>query len=236
MSASRLPLPSSRAGRVRLSGLPGPRRRSHPRGWLGSLPAGRSRRVPASRGPMPPYVPGSRTGSRPWVRRRLHGLLAALDPAAASTILPTNGRRVVRALEVIDFTGRPFRHRCLEPSYAFDRVVQLGIDVPRDILDRGSSSGYADVGGGIRGGGRAASNEPGCGRGGRRVGRSATGRYWPSRRGHRRGARPSRQTVLAGRKRFARRQDSVVPRDPRIRLAPFGAPDLWPARWSRTIR
>ena len=38
----------------------------------------------------------------------LHRRLASLDPAAAGTILPTNGRRIVRALEVIELTGRPF--------------------------------------------------------------------------------------------------------------------------------
>jgi tRNA dimethylallyltransferase len=38
----------------------------------------------------------------------LHRRLAERDPAAAAAILPTNGRRVIRALEVIELTGRPF--------------------------------------------------------------------------------------------------------------------------------
>src|ERR1700692_3783101 len=38
----------------------------------------------------------------------LHARLAGLDPAAAAAILPSNGRRIVRALEVIELTGRPF--------------------------------------------------------------------------------------------------------------------------------
>jgi tRNA dimethylallyltransferase len=38
----------------------------------------------------------------------LHRRLADLDPEAAERILPENGRRVVRALEVIEITGRPF--------------------------------------------------------------------------------------------------------------------------------
>jgi tRNA dimethylallyltransferase len=38
----------------------------------------------------------------------LHGRLARLDAAAAAAILPSNGRRIVRALEVIEITGRPF--------------------------------------------------------------------------------------------------------------------------------
>jgi tRNA dimethylallyltransferase len=38
----------------------------------------------------------------------LHARLAEIDPAAAATILPGNLRRTVRALEVIELTGRPF--------------------------------------------------------------------------------------------------------------------------------
>ena len=38
----------------------------------------------------------------------LHRELAAVDPAAAGTILATDGRRIVRALEVIELTGQPF--------------------------------------------------------------------------------------------------------------------------------
>jgi tRNA dimethylallyltransferase len=40
--------------------------------------------------------------------QRLHARLAQLDPAAAAAILPSNGRRIARALEVIEITGRPF--------------------------------------------------------------------------------------------------------------------------------
>ncbi|HOW95335.1 MAG TPA: tRNA (adenosine(37)-N6)-dimethylallyltransferase MiaA [Mycolicibacterium fallax] len=38
----------------------------------------------------------------------LHRELAAVDPVAAGTILATDGRRIVRALEVIELTGQPF--------------------------------------------------------------------------------------------------------------------------------
>ncbi|MEZ5211382.1 tRNA (adenosine(37)-N6)-dimethylallyltransferase MiaA [Gordonia sp. (in: high G+C Gram-positive bacteria)] len=38
----------------------------------------------------------------------LHRRLAEVDPAAASTILDTDGRRIVRALEVVELTGQPF--------------------------------------------------------------------------------------------------------------------------------
>ncbi len=38
----------------------------------------------------------------------MHARLAARDPDAAARILPTNGRRIVRALEVVELTGGPF--------------------------------------------------------------------------------------------------------------------------------
>ncbi len=65
----------------------------------------------------------------------LHRRLAGQDPAAAAAILPTNGRRVVRALEVIELTGRPFTATLPPREYHYDDVVQIGLDVPRDVLD-----------------------------------------------------------------------------------------------------
>jgi tRNA dimethylallyltransferase len=65
----------------------------------------------------------------------LHGRLKALDPAAGRLILPGNGRRIVRALEVIELTGQPFRASLPEHVYAFQPVVQIGLDVPKDELD-----------------------------------------------------------------------------------------------------
>jgi tRNA dimethylallyltransferase len=64
----------------------------------------------------------------------LHARLAASDPAAAEAILPTNGRRIVRALEVITLTGRPFTAAL--PSYdsVYD-AVQIGLDLPLEVLD-----------------------------------------------------------------------------------------------------
>ena len=38
----------------------------------------------------------------------LHARLADVDPEAAARIQPDNGRRIVRALEVVEITGRPF--------------------------------------------------------------------------------------------------------------------------------
>jgi tRNA dimethylallyltransferase len=65
----------------------------------------------------------------------LHARLAALDPAAAGAILPGNGRRIVRALEVIELSGRPFTATL--PAYQENRpAVQLGLALPRAELDR----------------------------------------------------------------------------------------------------
>ncbi|MBB4925634.1 tRNA (adenosine(37)-N6)-dimethylallyltransferase MiaA [Kitasatospora kifunensis] len=64
----------------------------------------------------------------------LHARLAVLDPAAAVAILPSNGRRIVRALEVIELTGRPFT-ASLPSNTAVYPAVQLGVAVPRPELD-----------------------------------------------------------------------------------------------------
>jgi tRNA dimethylallyltransferase len=65
----------------------------------------------------------------------LHARLATLDPAAAGAILPSNGRRIVRALEVIEITGRPFT--ATMPTYQQNRpAVQIGLTLPRPELDR----------------------------------------------------------------------------------------------------
>jgi tRNA dimethylallyltransferase len=63
----------------------------------------------------------------------LHARLAALDPVAALGILPSNGRRIVRALEVVELTGRPFSATLPGYEAVYD-AVQLGLD--RADLDR----------------------------------------------------------------------------------------------------
>ena len=66
----------------------------------------------------------------------LHARLAAVDPASATTIDATNGRRIVRALEVVEITGLPYRASLPGHEYAYDHVVAIGLDVPRPELDR----------------------------------------------------------------------------------------------------
>ncbi|WP_299034878.1 tRNA (adenosine(37)-N6)-dimethylallyltransferase MiaA [uncultured Pseudokineococcus sp.] len=66
----------------------------------------------------------------------LHARLAALDPAAAASIPAANERRVVRALEAVEVTGRPFS--ATMPRYehppGVEPVVQLGLRLPRAAL------------------------------------------------------------------------------------------------------
>jgi tRNA dimethylallyltransferase len=57
----------------------------------------------------------------------LYDRLRASDPAAAAVILPSNGRRIVRALEVVTLTGRPFAARLPEPRPAY-ASIQLALD------------------------------------------------------------------------------------------------------------
>jgi tRNA dimethylallyltransferase len=57
----------------------------------------------------------------------LHARLADVDPAAAAAVLPTNGRRIVRALEVVEPTGRPFRATLPEPRPHYPAVL-VGLD------------------------------------------------------------------------------------------------------------
>jgi len=65
----------------------------------------------------------------------LHRRLAEVDPEAARNILVENGRRVVRALEVVELTGRPFSATLPTLTYADPRTVQVGVDLDRPTLD-----------------------------------------------------------------------------------------------------
>ncbi|RSN31007.1 tRNA (adenosine(37)-N6)-dimethylallyltransferase MiaA [Amycolatopsis sp. WAC 01416] len=86
-------------------------------------------------------------GTDPDVRARLtaeadeigvaamHARLSGLDPVAATAILPTNTRRIVRALEVIEITGEPFSANLPKPGPARYDTVLIGIDREPAELD-----------------------------------------------------------------------------------------------------
>jgi tRNA dimethylallyltransferase len=86
-------------------------------------------------------------GTEPAIRARLeteltevgaatlHARLTGLDPVAADAILPGNGRRIVRALEVIELTGRPFSASMPRPGPARYHTVLIGLDRDTAELD-----------------------------------------------------------------------------------------------------
>jgi tRNA dimethylallyltransferase len=65
----------------------------------------------------------------------LHAELGRRDPAAAATILPTDGRRIVRALEVVELTGQPFAASA--PTIGTPRwdTAIIGLDWDTALLD-----------------------------------------------------------------------------------------------------
>ena len=66
----------------------------------------------------------------------LHAELARRDPDAAAAILPTDGRRVVRALEVVELTGRPYAASAPSIGAAprWDTLI-VGLDWDTTTLD-----------------------------------------------------------------------------------------------------
>jgi tRNA dimethylallyltransferase len=64
----------------------------------------------------------------------LHQRLQQLDPTAAANIGTTNARRIVRALEVITITGKPFTAKLPEQKYWLETQV-IGLQYPRPVLD-----------------------------------------------------------------------------------------------------
>ncbi|MFK8906708.1 tRNA (adenosine(37)-N6)-dimethylallyltransferase MiaA [Streptomyces sp. YS-3] len=144
----------------------------------------------------------------------LHRRLAAADPEAARAILPSNGRRIVRALEVIEITGKPFTANLPGHDSVYD-TVQIGVDVGRPELDeritvrvdRMWEAGLVDEvraleAQGLREG-RTASRALGY----QQVLTALAGEC---------GEEEARAETVRATKRFARRQDSWFRRDPRV--------------------
>ncbi|MEU8224966.1 tRNA (adenosine(37)-N6)-dimethylallyltransferase MiaA [Kribbella sp. NPDC048915] len=155
----------------------------------------------------------------------LHAVLAAKDPQAAEQILPSNGRRIVRALEVIEITGGPYVATLPEHRYVYAGAVQLGLDVPRPVLDerigrrvdRMFEAGFvAEVRGLLNKGlieGKTANRALGYSQ----VIALLNGEI---------DEQEARERTAQATRRFARRQDSWFRRDPRITWLRYNAPDL----------
>ena len=85
-------------------------------------------------------------GTDPDIRERLeadlvrvgpglmHRRLVEVDPAAAAAIGPSNGRRLVRALEVVEMTGEPFGSGLPGDEALWRPATILGLRAPRDEL------------------------------------------------------------------------------------------------------
>ena len=65
----------------------------------------------------------------------LFQMLKEIDPKAAENILPNNARKIVRALEVNEITGKAFNAKLPEPS-PICSDVRIALDMPRDLLDQ----------------------------------------------------------------------------------------------------
>ena len=154
----------------------------------------------------------------------LHDRLRAQDPEAADRILTENGRRIVRALEVIEITGRPFTASLPQLEYVDPRTIQVGVEIDRPTLDarierrvdhmfeaglveeveRLLGEGLAD--------GRTASRAIGY----REVAAYLSGDL---------SLDDARERTLVATRRFARRQDSWFRRDPRIVWVRYDDPE-----------
>ncbi|MDX2523100.1 tRNA (adenosine(37)-N6)-dimethylallyltransferase MiaA [Streptomyces europaeiscabiei] len=154
----------------------------------------------------------------------LHARLAAADPEAAHAILPSNGRRIVRALEVIEITGKPFTANLPGHDSVYD-TVQIGVDVARPELDeritrrvdRMWDAGLVEevrslTAQGLREG-RTASRALGY----QQVLAALAGQCTMDE---------ARAETVRATKRFARRQDSWFRRDPRVHWLKGGLADL----------
>ncbi|MFI5697750.1 tRNA (adenosine(37)-N6)-dimethylallyltransferase MiaA [Kribbella sp. NPDC051586] len=155
----------------------------------------------------------------------LHNKLRQLDPKAAEQILPSNGRRIVRALEVIEITDGPYVATLPEHRYVYPGAIQLGLDVPRPELDeriglrvdRMFDAGFvAEVRGLLDKGlieGKTANRALGYSQ----VIALLNGEIDETQ---------ARERTAQATRRFARRQDSWFRKDQRISWLQYDAPDL----------
>ncbi len=150
----------------------------------------------------------------------LHARLAQTDPAAAVAILPGNGRRVVRALEVVELTGS-FTATLPAREHAYDQVTMVGVDVSRPELDRRIDArvermwaqGLVDEVRGLEA----------CGlRQGRTASRALGYAQVLSYLAGECSEEHARAETARRTRRFARRQDSWFRRDERVRWVPAG--------------
>ncbi|MEA2509317.1 MAG: tRNA dimethylallyltransferase [Actinomycetota bacterium] len=153
----------------------------------------------------------------------LHARLIELDPAAAAKIEPMNARRIARALEVIEVTGRPFSEN--DAWERFESIYELsiaGMTRPRDELyarieervDRMLSEGLIDEVRRLQNAGMARGA-------GQALGYRQILEAPPDR-----SLEQIRDDIVAATKKFARRQEAWFRNDPRVVWFEPGDPDL----------
>jgi tRNA dimethylallyltransferase len=64
----------------------------------------------------------------------MHRKLAEIDAVAASRIDPENGRRIVRALEIVTLTGEPFAATLPDEIDSWQEVLEIGLRMDREVL------------------------------------------------------------------------------------------------------
>jgi tRNA dimethylallyltransferase len=64
----------------------------------------------------------------------MHRKLQELDPVAASRIDPLNGRRIVRAIEIVSVTGAPFAASLPDDPESWQPVLEIGLNSERSHL------------------------------------------------------------------------------------------------------
>jgi tRNA dimethylallyltransferase len=154
----------------------------------------------------------------------LHERLAVLDPAAAAAVLPSNGRRIVRALEVIELTGGPFRAQLPEPRPHYPAVV-VGLDrEPGELdervalrVDRMWSAGFVDEVAALAADGLREGPTASRALGYAQVLAQLDGALTPEE---------ARERTVTTTRRFVRRQRSWFRRDATISWFDAGRPDL----------
>jgi tRNA dimethylallyltransferase len=156
---------------------------------------------------------------------RLHQRLSDADPVAAARILPGNARRIIRALEVVELTGRSFSAVLPERRYRLPDVIQIGIAVDRSTLDARIAArvdamwaaGFVEEVRRLDEVGLRESLTASRALGYRQVLRYLDGEITEAQ---------ARELTIIGTRKFARRQDSWFRKDPRITWLPYDHPDL----------
>ncbi|MFL6027808.1 MAG: tRNA (adenosine(37)-N6)-dimethylallyltransferase MiaA [Friedmanniella sp.] len=157
----------------------------------------------------------------------LHRRLAERDPAAAAAIGPGNGRRLVRALEVLELTGGPYPATLPEHRYLLPDVVQIGLAIERSVLDVRIEArvavmwraGFVDE---VR---SLAEASPGL-REGLTASRALGYRQILAHLGGELTEEQAREQTVTATRKFARRQLAWFRRDPRIHWLAWDRPDL----------